>query len=56
MIYLKMITLFFHVYRVIFIIVLIINILAVIADYNNKDELNGMSIIYWTLFIMSWYF
>lgn len=62
MTYVQMITLFFHVYKVIFIIAFSFNAISVITEYifgdisKSNSNVMGVPMLYWTLFIMSWYF
>lgn len=55
---LELITLFFHCYRVIFIILLTINIISAFFKNNIKESDHSLlfGILAWTLFIMSWHF
>ncbi len=53
-------TLFFHIYRVVFLIVLVVNIIGLTANGIPDDKESGslgLSIILaWTLFVMSWHY
>ncbi len=55
---LQVLTLFFHCYKWVFIAILVLKILLIVTDNydKDKDKSSSLDLLYWVLFIMSWYF